>query len=96
MSHSPKKNSTKLLFTVAVCISPNTMIGAATSPSENASLVDVKLYSGFADLEASCRAILPLASMPAVKVSAVQKARVVSKMLWLKMWLLPKKASERL
>jgi hypothetical protein len=34
--------------------------------------------------------------MSAVRVSAVQKARVVSKMVWLKMWLLPKKASERL
>jgi hypothetical protein len=34
--------------------------------------------------------------MSAVRMEEVQKRRVVSKMDWLKMWLLPKKASERL
>lgn len=71
-------------------------MGAAISPRLNASLVEVKLYSGLNALEASWRAIFPLANIVAVRVSSVQNAVVVANMVELKIWLLPNAASERL
>lgn len=77
-------------------MSPKIKIGAAISPSEKFSTFAVNLYSGFVDLETTWRKTFPIAIWLASRVSSVQKAFVVSKTDWLKTWLLPKNASDRL
>ena len=72
------------------------MIGAATSPKLNCSVVGVNLYVGLNALDWIWRKSLLFASISVVIGSAVQNALVVSNTVWLKTWLLPKKASERL
>lgn len=94
--HLPKKYFTRSLSTVPVSTSPNAMIGAATSPILKSSISDVNLYVGLNALDSICRASLLLASISAVRVSAVQYALDRSKTVWLKTWLFPKKSSERL
>lgn len=85
-----KKYSTRSLSTDPSSKLPNATIGAETSPMLKSSVSEVKTYSGLKALDASWRATLLLASMSGVKVGSVQYARDSSKMVWLKMWLLPK------
>lgn len=95
-SNLRNRYSINVLLTVAESRSPNATMGAITSPRLNCSVVVVKAYSGLNALEANWRATLLLANMAAVTFSSVQYALVVSKIVWLKRWLFPKKASERL
>lgn len=85
-----KKYSTSFLSTVPASISPKTIIGAAISPRLNCSVVWVNLYVGLKALDMICRAILLLASMSAVRVEFVQKARDSAKTVALNMWFEPK------
>jgi hypothetical protein len=58
--------------------------------------LEVNLYCGLNAFELIWRAILLLASMAGVRISAVQYSLLSLKMVSLKMWLLPKKSSARL
>lgn len=92
----PKKEMIMARLHVPEAMSPKIKMGAASSPREKFSTFAVNLYSGFVALDTTCLKTLPMASWLASRVSFVQKAIVVSNTDWLKTWLLPKRASDRL
>ena len=90
------KYSTKSRLTVPASGSPNAAIGAANSRRLASFVLLGYVYVGLKALDWTSRASLLLASISVVRVGAVQYCFVQLKTVWLKMWLFPKYASERL